>query len=91
MQGSIPAILEAVINHIVARPRYPSRLTSAVHAGFTFRDALQMVPYLHALGITHCYASPFLQAQAGSTHGYDTTNHQALNPDSHGNRVCGPV
>jgi (1->4)-alpha-D-glucan 1-alpha-D-glucosylmutase len=51
------------------------------HAGFTFRDALQIVPYLHALGITHCYASPFLQARPGSTHGYDITNHQALNPE----------
>ena len=39
------------------------------------------MPYLHALGITHCYASPFLQAQAGSTHGYDITNHEALNPE----------
>ena len=46
------------------------------HAGFTFRDALQIVPYLHDLGITHLYASPFLQARPGSTHGYDTTNHQ---------------
>ena len=52
-----------------------------LHAGFTFRDALRIVPYLHALGITHCYASPFLQARPGSTHGYDITNHQALNPE----------
>jgi (1->4)-alpha-D-glucan 1-alpha-D-glucosylmutase len=51
------------------------------HAGFTFRDALQIVPYLHDLGITHLYASPLLQARPGSTHGYDTTNHQAFNPE----------
>ena len=67
---------------MVARPGYPeSTYRLQFHAGFSFRDALQMVPYLHALGITHCYASPFLQAQAGSTHGYDITNHQALNPE----------
>src|SRR5262249_61368377 len=48
---------------------------------FTFRDALQIVPYLHDLGITHLYASPLLQARPGSTHGYDTTNHQAFNPE----------
>ena len=82
MQGSMPAILEAVINDMAARPRFPeSTYRLQFHAGFTFRDALQIVPYLHALGITHCYASPFLQAQPGSTHGYDITNHQALNPE----------
>ena len=40
-----------------------------------------MVPYLHALGITHAYASPLSTGSAGSTHGYDITNHQALNPE----------
>ena len=34
------------------------------HAGFTFRDALSIVPYLRDLGITHCYASPYLKARA---------------------------
>jgi len=51
------------------------------HAGFTFRDALEIVPYLCELGITHCYASPYLKAQAGSTHGYDITDHSRLNPE----------
>src|SRR5256885_12113164 len=51
------------------------------HAGFTFRDALQIVPYLHDLGITHLYTSPLLQARPGSTHGYDITNHQTFNPE----------
>jgi (1->4)-alpha-D-glucan 1-alpha-D-glucosylmutase len=51
------------------------------HAGFTFRDATSIVPYLHALGITHCYASPYLKARPGSTHGYDIIDHSALNPE----------
>src|SRR5579864_3457444 len=51
------------------------------HAGFTFRDACAIVPYLSELGITHCHASPYLQARAGSRHGYDITNHRALNPE----------
>src|SRR3954447_24979675 len=51
------------------------------HAGFTFRDACRIVPYLRDLGVTHCYASPYLQARPGSTHGYDITSHQALNPE----------
>jgi (1->4)-alpha-D-glucan 1-alpha-D-glucosylmutase len=51
------------------------------HAGFTFRDALEIVPYLKELGITHCYASPYLKAQPGSTHGYDIIDHGCLNPE----------
>ena len=51
------------------------------HAGFTFRDALAIVPYLRELGITHCYASPYLKARPGSTHGYDIIDHSTLNPE----------
>ncbi len=51
------------------------------HAGFTFRDATAIVPYLADLGITDCYASPYLKAAPGSTHGYDITNHRLLNPE----------
>src|SRR5262245_48263779 len=64
------------------RPRPPgATYRLQFHAGFTFRDALAVVPYLHALGVTHCYASPILQARPVSTHGYDITNHAALNPE----------
>jgi (1->4)-alpha-D-glucan 1-alpha-D-glucosylmutase len=48
---------------------------------FTLRDARDVVPYLDALGITHVYASPFLKARPGSEHGYDITDHNALNPE----------
>ena len=51
------------------------------HSEFRFTDAIRIVPYLHALGITHLYSSPILQARAGSRHGYDITNHNALNPE----------
>jgi (1->4)-alpha-D-glucan 1-alpha-D-glucosylmutase len=51
------------------------------HAGFTFRDATGLVPYLHNLGITHCYASPYLKARPGSDHGYDIIDHNLLNPE----------
>jgi (1->4)-alpha-D-glucan 1-alpha-D-glucosylmutase len=33
------------------------------------------------LGITHLYASPWLKARPGSTHGYDIVDHNALNPE----------
>ena len=49
--------------------------------GFGFDDAAAIVPYLKALGISHLYASPFLTARAGSTHGYDIIDHNALNPE----------
>ncbi|MFQ5780521.1 MAG: malto-oligosyltrehalose synthase, partial [Nitrospiria bacterium] len=49
--------------------------------GFRFSDALRIVPYLHALGITDCYASPFLTAVPGSLHGYDLADPTTLNPE----------
>ncbi len=52
-----------------------------LHSGFTFRDATAAVPYLAALGISDCYASPYLKAAPGSTHGYDITDHGSLNPE----------
>jgi (1->4)-alpha-D-glucan 1-alpha-D-glucosylmutase len=48
---------------------------------FGFDDAAAIVPYLKALGISHLYASPFLKARAGTTHGYDIIDHTALNPE----------
>src|SRR6185437_13539721 len=51
------------------------------HAGFTFRDAAKLVPYLHDLGISHVYASPYLKARSGSTHGYDVADPSSLNPE----------
>lgn len=51
------------------------------HSGFRFRDAMELLPYLAALGISHCYASPILKARAGSKHGYDITDHNAINPE----------
>ncbi len=46
---------------------------------FTFNDARAIVPYLHELGISDCYASPYFQARAESLHGYDITDHNKLN------------
>ncbi len=48
---------------------------------FTFAQATAIVPYLSALGISHCYVSPCLKARAGSTHGYDIVDHNSLNPE----------
>ena len=48
---------------------------------FTFAQAAEIVPYLAALGISHCYASPYLRARPGSMHGYDIIDHHNLNPE----------
>src|SRR5207344_1449115 len=50
-------------------------------ANFDFDAAAAVVPYLKALGISHLYASPFMKARKGSTHGYDIVDHTRLNPE----------
>jgi (1->4)-alpha-D-glucan 1-alpha-D-glucosylmutase len=54
---------------------------------FTFDDAASIAPYLKELGITHLYASPFLKARPGSTHGYDIVDHDRLNPELGGDEA----
>ena len=39
-----------------------------------FDDVRSLVPYLRALGVSHLYLSPSLQARSGSTHGYDVVD-----------------
>jgi (1->4)-alpha-D-glucan 1-alpha-D-glucosylmutase len=46
---------------------------------FTFTQAREIVPYLHSLGVSDAYASPYFQAGAESLHGYDITDHNKLN------------
>ena len=61
-----------------ARPASTYRLQ--LTAGFGFDDAARIVPYLHALGVTHVYLSPILAAASGSPHGYDVVDHGKLAP-----------
>jgi maltooligosyltrehalose synthase len=65
---------------------HPATLPTATYrlqfnAGFTFEDATGLVDYLGALGISHCYASNYLKAVPGSTHGYDVADPTQLNPE----------
>ena len=60
-------------------PRATYRLQ--FHKGFGFADAAALAPYLAKLGISHVYASPYLKAKPGSTHGYDIVDHLRLNPE----------
>jgi (1->4)-alpha-D-glucan 1-alpha-D-glucosylmutase len=59
---------------------------------FGFDDAAAIADYLAALGASHAYASPYLQAAPGSSHGYDVVDHSKVNdelggPDAH-RRFC---
>ncbi|MGI3903231.1 MAG: malto-oligosyltrehalose synthase [Janthinobacterium lividum] len=48
---------------------------------FGFDKAAELAPYLAKLGVSHLYASPYLKARPGSTHGYDITDHNVFNPE----------
>jgi (1->4)-alpha-D-glucan 1-alpha-D-glucosylmutase len=63
----------------VTIPRSTYRIQ--LHAGFTFEDAAEIADYLAALGISHLYCSPYLQARPGSTHGYDVVDHGRFSDD----------
>jgi len=52
-----------------------------VHGGFPLTAAAGVVPYLHRLGVAAVYTSPYFAAEPGSTHGYDVTNHNEINPE----------
>lgn len=58
----------------IPRSTYRLQLTSE----FTLWDAARLVPYLKRLGADWVYLSPILQAEEGSQHGYDVTDHSRI-------------
>lgn len=52
-----------------------------LNASFGFDHAAEVADYLAALGVSHLYTSPYLQAAPGSTHGYDVTDHSRLSDE----------
>ena len=65
------------------RPRFVpvSTYRLQIHGGFPLTAARDLVPYLQRLGIGAVYTSPYFAAEPGSTHGYDVTNHNIINPE----------
>lgn len=49
--------------------------------GFGFDHAAALCEYLANLGVSHAYFSPYLQAAAGSTHGYDVIDYSRVNDE----------
>jgi len=64
-----------------APPERAATYRVQLNAGFTFDDAAAITGYLAALGVSHLYCSPILQAAAGSTHGYDVVDPGRLNTE----------
>jgi len=60
-------------------PRSSYRLQ--LQPGFGFADAAAIADYLAALGVSHVYLSPILQATPGSRHGYDVVDHSRVSTD----------
>ena len=75
-------IAEQTVAEVMASRRLPeSTYRLQFHADFTFRQATEIAGYLADLGITHCYASPFMKAKPGSQHGYDVVDPGSFNPE----------
>jgi (1->4)-alpha-D-glucan 1-alpha-D-glucosylmutase len=63
-------------------PRIPvSTYRVQLNRNFGFADAREIVHYLHDLGISDIYASPYFATKKGSLHGYDIVNPNMLNPE----------
>ena len=52
-----------------------------MNQNFPFVKAAELAPYLKQLGIEALYSSPYFEATPGSTHGYDVTAPNRLNPE----------
>jgi len=69
----------------VGGPR-PARVPDSTYRlqlrdSFGFEQAAEQAEYLAALGVTHAYLSPILQANPGSPHGYDVVDHSLVSTD----------
>ncbi len=49
--------------------------------GFGFDEVAAVADYLHALGVSHVYLSPVLEAAPGSAHGYDVVDHSRVSAE----------
>ena len=47
---------------------------------FDLLEAARTLAYLHELGVDWVYLSPVLAAESGSDHGYDVSDHSAIDP-----------
>lgn len=62
-------------------PRAVATYRVQLRPEFGFAEAETLAAYLAKLGISHFYASPYLQATAGSSHGYDVVDPGRINAE----------
>jgi len=55
-----------------------------VRPGFGFDEVAGVADHLAALGVTHVYLSPVLEATPGSAHGYDVVDHDLVSTQAGG-------
>jgi (1->4)-alpha-D-glucan 1-alpha-D-glucosylmutase len=82
---------EARTRNLSAAAALPQRSSGSVpwigtyrlqlHNEFPLAAATAILPYLKALGISHVYLSPCLQASPGSKHGYDVIDSTRISSD----------
>lgn len=78
----VKEIFQAEMGNLTLARRLPiSTYRLQFNRQFTFSQAKGIVSYLHELGISDVYASPYFMAKEGSLHGYDILNHNRLNPE----------
>jgi (1->4)-alpha-D-glucan 1-alpha-D-glucosylmutase len=70
---------------VTARDRVPaSTYRLQITADFTLNHATDQLDYLADLGVSWVYLSPLLNAEPGSTHGYDVVDHSLVDPERGG-------
>ena len=67
---------ESAVDPVPMRATYRLQL----RRGLGFAEAEAIVPYLAELGVSHVYCSPYVEARAGSEHGYDVVDPRRLDP-----------
>src|SRR4051794_28149079 len=83
--GDRPLGHAAQARHSVTEFRATYRLMFG--AGFGFREARALVPYLADLGVSHLYLPPSFQARQGSTHGYDVIDPTSISEEFGGDEA----
>ncbi|WP_430869112.1 malto-oligosyltrehalose synthase [Demequina aurantiaca] len=68
------------LGHRLGAPVPVSTYRLQLNADFTFADAESQLDYFQALGVSHLYLSPILDAAPGSTHFYDVVDHSRISP-----------
>ncbi|HLL55800.1 MAG TPA: malto-oligosyltrehalose synthase [Myxococcaceae bacterium] len=82
MEGLARQLLSELRAELDAKSVAPlSTYRMQFNKAFRFEEARALVPYLRQLGVTDLYASPYLKAMPGSTHGYDCIDHHTINPE----------